>query len=96
MELVLGLLLPLVLLAAVAVRRDRTTHWRFYIAPAIVAVVAALLVLTTEAGPTPDFWVGLSAGLAAITGAGLTLVLQSFLPLAWWVRDSASPETTET
>jgi hypothetical protein len=87
--LALGLLLPLVILAAFAVRRDRSTHPRFYIAPAIVAVAVAVVVLTTDAGPTPDFWVGLAASLAGITGAGLALVLQSLLPLDWWLRDSA-------
>lgn len=95
MELVLGLILPLALLAAFALRRDRDTHWRFYIAPALIAVIAAAIVLKTDAGPTPDFWVGISASLAAITGAALALVLQSFLPLEWWLRESPSPETPD-
>ena len=87
MELVAGLFLPLAALAVVGLRRDASTHPRFLIGPIVVALLAVVAVLTTDAGKTPDFWRGLSAGLAAIAAAGAVFVLQSFMPLRWWLRE---------
>jgi heme A synthase len=91
LELILGFVLPWALVAAVGLRRDRLTHWRFYVAPALVGALAALGVLTTDSGATPDLWVGVSASLAAIAGAALVLIIQSLLPLDWWVRPDEPP-----
>ena len=88
MQLIAGLLLPWIVLALVGLRRDASTHPRFLIAPVLVAVLALVAVLMTDAGNTPDFWRGLGASLAAIAGAALALVIESFLPLAWWIRES--------
>ena len=89
---ILGLVLPLAILAAFARPADGVTHPRYYIAPGIAAVLAIFAVLNTKAGPTPDFWVGLSAGLAAIAAGGAILIIQGFMPLEWWVKDAESPE----
>lgn len=91
MNVIAGLLLPLIAVALFGLRRDPTTHPRFLIAPVIVFVLAVVAVLMTDAGNTPDFWRGVSAGLAAIAAAGAVLVVQSFMPLAWWLREDAPP-----
>ena len=88
MALVIGLLIPLSLVAIFGLRRDPATHPRFYVAPVLLAVLAVAAVLATDAGPTPDFWRGFCAGLAAIAAAAFTLVLQSFAPLSWWIREA--------
>lgn len=88
-----GLLLPLLLIMPFVRPADGVTHVRYYLGPAIAAVLAIVAVLTTEPGPTPDFWVGLSASLGAVAAAGLVLVIQGFLPLEWWVKDSGSPQS---
>ena len=87
MALIAGMLIPWAALALVGVRRDSSTHPRFLIGPALAAVLAVVAVLTTDAGNTPEFWRGLSAGLAAIAAAGAVFVLQSFMPLHWWLRE---------
>ena len=87
MELVAGLVLPFIVLALVGLRRDPSTHPRFLIGPLLAAVLAVVAVLTTDAGNTPDFWRGLCAALAAIAAAGAIFVLQSFMPLHWWLRE---------
>ena len=89
MELIAGLLLPWAVLALVGLRRDASTHPRFLIGPIILALLAVVAVLTTDAGKTPDFWRGLSAGLAAIAAAGAVFVVQSLMPLHWWLREPA-------
>ena len=96
MELILGLALPLVILALFGLRAGRgsATHWRYYIAPAVGALGGLLGVLLADAGNTPDFWVGVCAGLAAIAGAAIFLLIQGFLPLDWWVRDGAQESST--
>ena len=88
MALVIGLIVPLILVAIFGLRQDPDTHPRFYIAPVVAAVLAVVAVLATDAGPTPDFWRGRCAGLAAVAGAAFALVLQSFAPLSWWIREA--------
>ena len=94
MALVIGLLVPWAILALAGFRRDGETHWRFYLAPALFAVLSTVAVLTTDAGNTPDFWIGLSAGLAGLVAAGMVLVLQSFMPLNWWLRHPVESYST--
>lgn len=72
--------------------RDGVTHWRFYVAPAVAVVLAVIAVFATDAGPTPDFWVGLSAGLAGVAAAGFVLIIQGFMPLEWWTREAPAPD----
>ena len=89
--LIVGMLLPWVVLALVGLRRDAETHPRFLIAPAVAVVLAIIAVLSTDAGGTPDFWRGLAASLAGIGAAGFVFVLQSFMPLGWWLREPVPP-----
>ena len=96
MALVIGLLVPWALVALGGLRRDPETRPRFYLAPGLFALLGTVAVLTTDPGKTPDFWVGISAGLAGIAAAALVLVVQSFMPLGWWARHSGGDyETAE-
>lgn len=89
MELILGLLLPVLVLAAVGLRRgDGGTHWRYFIAPLVLALIALVAVLTADPAGTPDFWVGFCASLAAIAAAAVALVVEGFLPISWWTREA--------
>ena len=91
MELIAGMLVPLAAFAVVGLRRDNDTHPRFLIAPLVAAILAIVAVLLTDPGNTPDFWRGLCASLAAIAAAGFVFVLQSFMPLDWWLREPVPP-----
>ena len=71
---------------------DGVTSWHYYVVPALVAIGALFGVLATDAQNTPDFWIGVSASLAAIAAATAVLIIQSFLPLSWWLRDESRPE----
>jgi len=90
MEQILGLVLPWLLIAAFWRPADGLTSWRYYLAPGLAAAAGLVGVFSVDAGSTPDFWVGVVASLAAVAASSFVLVLQSFMPLEWWVRPGAS------